>query len=146
MNGTYICAESEDKKIVGVYCYKGGDITNTGAILLDYYTDRAKAMRLIVSGDLVRLAPDSGNCKRYVPARGARTVYLQDLFSDPWIENVYLFTLSGEWLYMRRDGSFNGVEHDLNGIFEEAGIVRPDGFFGTLNQATVNILRSSKLT
>lgn len=142
MNGTYICVEVEDKKIIGVYCYKDGGITNAGAILLDYYSDRTKAMRLIASGDLVRLTPDSENCKRYAPTRGTLTVYLQDLISDPWIENVYLFTLSGEWLYMRRDGSFNGVEHGLNGIFEEAGIVRPYGFFGTLNQATVDILRS----
>ena len=131
-------------------------------MLLDHYSDRKKVQELISLGDLSilqpKLHPDKDKphsfdynerqedvCVFYGRDRGeteieARTVDLEKLDKDIFIEYIYIYGIDGKWRYFE-GGSLKGglkeVEKGLKNEYKELGFDRPKDVYGYFTDESI---------
>mgnify|MGYP007089590754 FL=1 len=142
---SYICMEVGDNQYKTIYCHSDGYLSNNGALLLKYYSDRKTVERLLERGDLSslkeKIEPEPGRphsfdwdkrqkdvCVFYGRDRGDKNIQAEPLtleeLDDPQnrTEYVYIFTREGQWKYFRYGESKKGlrdVQEDLQKELEE---------------------------
>lgn len=167
---SYICIEKEEGKYLGVYCHSDGYPTYNGAMLLDHYSSRERVEKLIELGDISlleeNLSPDPhylhdfdhrqehvtlfysrdrGDKKELTEARYVRLEKLN--IPDSWIDFVYVYGLDNIWRMFQcgqnSKPKLERVSKVLETIYKEAGIERPDGYYGTLDENVIAEMKKS---
>lgn len=151
---SYICLEKKDGSIEGIYCHCDGYLTHNGAMLIDHYKTKNAVEKLLELGSISYLGqnvapdpsephsfskPQDGVTVAYGRDRGeidteSKTITLDDINKDPWIEYVYVFGKDGKWRYFSHgDYTKDGLKDLQTGLdkeFSEIGIKRPEGIYG----------------
>lgn len=166
---SYICMETEEGYL-GIYCHNDGYLSYNGAMLLDHYATREKVERLFRLGDISSLNENLDPYPYYphtfedrqkgvtvffhrdkgepIETTSARKVKLERLnLPNSWIEYCYVFTKEDEWMYFRcgdndppiRKPLKEGVEE----IYREAGVTRPIGYYGLLDDYAIRMIKEA---
>jgi hypothetical protein len=120
-----IAMETEDGRVVSIYCHWDGHIENNGRLLHEHYGDPEKVKQLIALGDISYLrenvvptgahsfnSPQEGVTVAYGRDRGTEVssishTSVDDFFNGDIGKFGYLFTKEGEWLVKR--GAFSNL-------------------------------------
>ena len=156
-----IAMQIEADKYRKIYCHFDGYLTHNGALLLDHYNSPEKVKELIDVGDISVLAknlnPDPTRkhgfdyydrqedvVVAYGRERGeenceAEECTFAELDDNIWVDYIYVFTQENKWAYfLPGEAEFiNDVETDLNSIYLEKGLSRPNGYYGFLDEEAI---------
>lgn len=98
---SYICMEVGDS-IQAIYCHFDGYLDGIGAMLKEHYQSRTKVERLLSNGDLSGLEETPEKCRGLDDTETRCFDSIMELLKaadDSFIEYVYLFTDTGQWLW-----------------------------------------------
>lgn len=164
---SFIAKQIGDDQYRTIYCHSDGYLTYNGAMLVDHYNTPEVVDELLNLGDISslgeRLNPDpsqphsfdykqrqDGVTVAYGRDRGDKDIdaqiYSMRKLDDPnnWTAYVYIFTQDNEWKYFRARQSGDGlrdVNNDLESIYNEYGMTRPEGYYGFLTENIANELK-----
>ena len=128
-----IAMETENGKVVSIYCHSDGYVSHNGVILQKWYDDSDKVKELISLGDISSLSqtvaptgphsfkdPQSGVVVAYGRDRGEEDVdsveheSIEDFFNGDIEEYGYLYTAGGDWLVKKADSRHEPEPVPLN--------------------------------
>lgn len=169
---SYIAKKIGEDKYLTIYCHSDGYLTYNGAMLLDHYNTPERVDALLSLGDIStlqeKLEPDpnlphsfdykerqEGVTVAYGRDRGdteteARVFSLAQLNNESnWTEYVYVFDENNKWKYFKTGQAENGlhdVHDDLEKEYQQYGMMRPEGYYGFLDNEIVQYLKSKEET
>ncbi|MDD3586777.1 MAG: hypothetical protein PHQ75_06300 [Thermoguttaceae bacterium] len=98
---SFICMEVGDS-IQAIYSHFDGYIDGVGATLKEHYQAREKIEKLISLGDISSLCDTPEDCHVYEDSEVRRFDSIMELLeaaTDSYVEYVYLYTDTGQWLW-----------------------------------------------
>lgn len=116
---SFICKQTEDGRMFGIYCHWDGYPLHHGEILINSYADENKINALLMLGDISslgeRVVPPAGEFHSYDnPVEGVTIAYHRDrkdtlnpprflTYADAkgcWAEYIYVYCRDGKWRYI----------------------------------------------